>query len=196
MKSLFTIILSMLLCITAANAQGVHVGAKLGANINKLSGKSFSDEFSFGYHVGGFVEIKLGKRVSIQPEVLFSQITADTTSKFSDLYKGLVNVNVAKAQLHYLSIPLLINYKLAPFLDVQVGPQFGILMDQSKNITTNGGDAFTKGDFSVLGGVQVNLGAVKPYARYSIGLSNINSIDNKDSWKNQTIQIGIGYTFF
>ena len=37
-----------------------HIGAKAGANITKIDGKSFKDQFKYGYHVGGFVEIGFG----------------------------------------------------------------------------------------------------------------------------------------
>ena len=115
---------------TAAFAQKIKVGVKGGANINKLTGKSFSDEFSFGYHLGGMVSVGLGKKFAIQPEILFNQISVDTSSSFSTVYQFN---KLEKVKLKYLSVPILLNFKPVKYITLQAGPQFGILMNKSKN---------------------------------------------------------------
>ena len=172
-----------------AFSQGINFGLKAGASMNKISGKSFNEEFSFGYHGGGFVTIKLGKKIAIQPEVLFNQVNVDTSSKFSSVYQ-FNNINHIK--LGYLSIPILLNYNVANILALQAGPQFGILIDQNKDLLKNGGDAFDKGDFSMVGGVQVKLSKLRLYGRYIIGLNNISNIGDADKWKSQGVQFGLG----
>ena len=97
-------------------------------------------------------------------------------------------------QLKYLSIPILLNYKPIKFITLQAGPQFGILTNKSKSLVQNGKDAFKSGDVSMLGGVQVNISHLNVYARYAVGLSNLNDIDNKEKWKSQSIQLGVGLT--
>lgn len=185
---LLTVVLSVLI-FSAAHSQGFHLGVKGGVNLNKLTGKSFKDEFTFGYHLGGFAEIGLGKKFSIQPEVVFNQFKQDTTSKFSEVYKL---DNVSNVKLNYLSIPILLNYRASNFLSLQAGPQFGILMDQNTKLVQNGKDAFKKGDLSMLAGVQLKFSSVRIYGRYAVGLSNLNDIDNQDKWKSQSFQIGVG----
>ena len=91
-------------------AQGINFGVKAGASMNKITGKTFKEEFSFGYHAGGFVIIKLSKKIGIQPEVLFNQVNVDTSSNFSSVYQ-FNHINNIK--LGYLSIPLLFNFNLA-----------------------------------------------------------------------------------
>jgi hypothetical protein len=176
---------------STAMAQKLHLGFKGGANINKITGKSFSDEFSFGYHVGGFFSVGLGNKFAIQPEILFNQINVDTSSQFSAVYKFN---QVDKVQLRYLSVPILLNYKPVKFLTLQVGPQFGVLMNKSNTLVENGRQAFKSGDFSMLGGAQVNIGHLNMYGRYAVGLNNLNDIDNKEQWKSQSFQIGVGFT--
>ncbi|UEG49828.1 PorT family protein [Ferruginibacter lapsinanis] len=191
------LITAILLCfVSFANAQSFHIGAKGGATLNKLTGKSFKDEFSFGYHAGGYAEIGIGKKFSIQPEVLFNQVNVDTTSQFNQLYKSLLSSNVSKIKLSYISIPILLNYKPVKFLTLQAGPQFGILRDQNKNFLQNGKAAFKDGDLSLLGGVQLSFAKIKMYGRYAVGLNNLNDIDNQDKWKSQSIQLGIGFNIF
>lgn len=176
---------------TAATAQKFNIGAKAGANINKIDGKSFSDQFSYGYHLGGFFSVGLGKKFAIQPEILFNQINVDTSSTFSQVYKFN---QVDKVQLKYLSIPILLNFKPVKFITLQAGPQFSVLTNKSKTLLENGRDAFKSGDFSMLAGAQVNIGHLNIYGRYAIGLSNLNDIDNKEKWKSQSFQIGLGFT--
>jgi hypothetical protein len=182
-------------CISFSQAQGIHAGFKVGSTINKISGKSFKDEFTYGYHAGAFLQIGLGSRWSIQPEVLYNQVNTDTTDRFSELYKLSAN-KISNIKLSYLTVPVLLNYNLGSNFALQAGPQFGILLDQNRNLLENGKDAFSKGDFSMLGGVQIKLSSLRIYGRYAIGLNNLNDIDNKDTWKNQAIQLGIGLSLF
>ncbi|HQW83474.1 MAG TPA: porin family protein [Ferruginibacter sp.] len=176
---------------SAATAQKFNLGAKAGANINKIDGKSFSEQFTYGYHLGGFFSVGLGKKFAIQPEVLFNQINVDTSSTFSQVYKFN---QVDKVQLKYLSIPILLNFKPVKFITLQAGPQFSVLMNKSRTLLENGRDAFKAGDFSMLGGAQVNIGHLNIYGRYAIGLSNLNDLDNQEKWKSQSFQIGLGFT--
>lgn len=191
MKTKLLILAIFSVLSSAAFSQKLNIGFKGGANINKLTGKSFSDQFSYGYHLGGFFSVGLGNKFAIQPEVLFNQVNVDTSSNFSTVYQFN---KVDKVQLKYLSIPLLLNYKPVKFLTLQAGPQFGVLMNKSNTLIENGRDAFKGGDFSMLGGVQVNISHLKIYGRYAIGLNNLNDIDDKEKWKSQNIQLGVGFT--
>ncbi len=166
-------------------------GVKGGANVVKISGKAFSGEYKYGFHAGAFAEIPLSPQFGIQPEVLFNQVSSDTASNVDEVYQNLFKNNV---KLSYLSIPLLLNYKPSKMFTVQAGPQFGILIDKKKTGVENGKSAFKSGDLSLLGGLQLNLSNFRVYGRYAIGLSNLNDIDDKDKWKSQSFQIGVGMT--
>lgn len=192
MKTKFFSLCVALLAASVAMAQ-FHVGFKGGANIVKVDGKSFKDEFRYGYHLGGFAEIGAGKKFRIQPEVIFNQYATTLDSNYKAIYQNIINSNQSKVKLNYLSIPILVNYKLVGPVYLQAGPQFSILMDQDKNFLQNGADAFKKGDFSMMGGVQLNLLSVRVSGRYVIGLSNINDIDNQDKWKSQAVQLSVGF---
>lgn len=181
----------LFLFLAKASTAQFSAGVKAGANIVKVDGKSFSEEFKYGYHLGGFVNIGLGGRFSIQPEVLFNQYQTKTDSSFKNIYQNAISGN-NNIKLNYLSVPVLLNYKLGSLLSLQAGPMFSILMDQNKNLLQNGQAAFDKGDFSLLGGAQVSLGKIKVNGRYVVGLNNINDIDNKDQWKSQGFQVSVG----
>ena len=174
-----------------AFSQSLKIGAKGGATMNKITGQTFKEQFSYGYHIGGFATIGLSKKFAIQPEVLFNQINVDTSSKFSSIYQFN---KLNSVQLKYLTIPILLNYNAGKLITLQAGPQFGILMNKSNTFVQNGKDAFKSGDLSMLGGIQLNISHFKVYGRYAIGLSNLNDIDNKDKWKSQSVQLGVGLT--
>jgi hypothetical protein len=191
MKVKILIISALTLCTNLTFAQGPKIGIKGGASVNKITGKSFNNQFSFGYHIGGFATIKISEKIGIQPEVLINQTNVDTSSKFSDIY-AFNKVNGVK--LNQLSIPLLLNYSPNKFVSFQAGPQYSILMNKDKTFIANGKDAFKTGDFSMLGGIQLNITKIRVYARYAVGLSNLNDIDDKEKWKSQSVQLGVGFT--
>lgn len=189
MKTKLFFFLAVIIASTSTlYAQKLSLGIKGGANLGKISGQAFKDEFSLGYQVGGYVGINFGK-FGIQPEVLFTQTNVDTSSSFSSIYQFN---NVNNIQLKSLSIPIMLNLNFNKFLTIQAGPQFGIILDQDKNLLQNGKDAFKSGNFSLAGGVQLNLLKFKIYGRYVGGLTNLDNVGNAESWKAQNIQVGVG----
>ena len=86
----------------------------------------------------------------------------------------------------------MLNYNLNKFISLQAGPQFGILLDQDKTLLQNGKDAFKSGNFALAGGVQLNLLKFRVYGRFVGGLTNLDNVGNKESWKTQAIQLGVG----
>ncbi|MEI9910532.1 MAG: porin family protein [Bacteroidota bacterium] len=189
---LFLPLVATLLFSQAIMAQ-FHIGIKGGANITKIDGVSFKDQFKYGYHIGGFAEIGLGHKFGIQPEVLFSQYSSSIDSNYKHIYQDVFNSDQSSVKLNYLSIPILLSYKLAGnFLTLQAGPQFSVLVNQDKTLLQNGGEAFKKGDFALVGGAQIKLSAIRITGRYVVGLNNINDIDNQDQWKSQGFQVSLG----
>lgn len=191
---LFVPLFAFVLLSVAGIAQGgvpaFQLGVKGGVNLTKIDGKSFADEFNYGYHAGVFATIKINNHIQIQPEVLFNQFTTKADTAFGNVF----NVkNLKDVKLNYVSIPLLLNLSPAKFISFQVGPQFGILLDKHKNLFENGKDAFSAGDLSMVGGVQLNLGGIRLSGRYVVGLANINDAGNSDKWKNQGFQLSAGF---
>jgi len=191
MKTKLLTLFAALMLSQALMAQ-FHIGAKVGANISKVDGKSFKDEFRYGYQAGGFAEIRLNNKFVLQPEVLFNQYSTRVDSSFKNVYQNVFNSN-SNIKLNYISIPILLNYKLiGSLLSIQAGPQVGILIDQNKTLLQNGGDAFKKGDFSMLAGVQVKVGMLRLNGRYAVGLNNISDLPDEGKWKNQGFQVSVG----
>jgi hypothetical protein len=190
MKKIFLSVIILVAFTLNIQAQGFHLGLKLGGNLNKIQGQSFKDGFNLGYQGGAYVEIGFGKTFGLQPEVLFSQTQTTTTNITSSLAPN------KDAQFNYLSIPVLLKINLSKLLSLHVGPEYSILMNHSNDLVQNGKDAFNNGNFGLIGGVQLNLGTLKVYGRYNVGLSNINQLQNQEEWKTQQLQIGVGLKLF
>ncbi|HRA12536.1 MAG TPA: porin family protein [Chitinophagaceae bacterium] len=191
MKSKFLFLFAAILLSNAMMAQ-FHIGVKGGANITKVDGESFKDQFRYGYHLGGFAEIRMGNKFVLQPEVLFNQYATRLDSSYKNVYDDVFGGN-SNIKLNYLSIPIVINYKLiGSFLSLQAGPQFGILIDQSKTVLQNGGNAFKNGDLSMFAGLQFKIAALRINGRYAIGLNNISDLPDDNKWKSQGFQVSVG----
>jgi Outer membrane protein beta-barrel domain len=193
----------MLILVTAslltagiASAQGIKIGVKGGATLYKIDGKSFQDEFQWGYHVGGVAELMWSKNWGIQPEVLFSQSNPQTGYDFDTLYQSVNPGTLKNVKLNYLSIPVLLTWRPSPLISFQAGPNFSILMSEEKSLLEDGANAFKNGNVSILGGVQLNILSFRIYGRYGVGLTNLNNIDeNDDKWKSRGGQIGVALMF-
>jgi hypothetical protein len=190
-----TILLSLIVLLFTSltiNAQGIHLGAKAGGSATKLDGQPFSNGFNFAYHAGAFLEINFNHKWGIQPELLFSQSNFQTLNNVNQI----TFPSDTHLQLNYLSIPILLNFKPGKLVTLQLGPQFSILTNKNDNLTTSAQNAFKNGDFAMVGGLQFNLGALKIYGRYLIGLNNVGDVSNQNNWKSQQIQAGIGLKLF
>lgn len=192
MKTKLIAIALLMFIGTGAFAQGFKLGLKGGANIGKVNGEAFKDKFTWGYQIGGFATVAIGDKFAIQPEVMFNQLDLDTSSHFSDVYTEFNKRNNIK--FNSLTIPVMFNYNLNKIFTLQAGPQFGIVLNQDKNLLRNGEDAFKSGNFALAGGLQLNLLKFRVYGRYVGGLTNLDNVGNKDSWKVQSMQVGIGFT--
>ena len=189
-KSVFLSFALLLTSIAFVQAQGFQLGVKGGANINQIEGRSFDQGYKYGYTLGGFAELNFSKHFGIQPEVLWNQFQTKTATSIGGAYDGLSdNTNIT---LNYLTIPILLAFKPAKFLTFHVGSQFGILINESQTFVNNSKDAFKKGDFSLVGGAQLNLAWFKLGARYFAGLNNLDNVGNVDSWKNKGFQVYVG----
>lgn len=180
----------LIISLSMSFAQGFQFGVKGGADIVQFPGLKYTDKFAYGYHIGAFAIVSLGKTFAIQPELYYSAVNMDVESSFSSVYQ--IN-NVTRFKYNYLNIPVLLNIKASKHFAFQLGPKFGILSNSNLSLINNAGNAFKNGDVSAVGGVQVSILRMKLYARYQIGLSDINNLNdatNSEKWTSQSIHVG------
>lgn len=206
MKNLILSLLLSALCLNAFSQKKkdpsekeslFRWGFKGGLNLNKIEGESFKDEFNYNYFLGGFMQINITRKIGIQPELNFVQTSAEQSDDISVIYDDLfLGGNQKKAKLDYLKLAGLLNIDLGPSqrVKLQLGPQWGMLLSETVDSLKSPQDVFKKSEFSVLGGIMLQLPLIHIGTRYELGLTDINGIDNQDQWKSQAWQFFVGIT--
>ena len=188
-------IISFLLLTTAtvsSQAQKLHYGLTAGTNLYKVTGRSFDERTKAGFSAGAYGEYFFNRILGIQGELIWSQMKTKTDDDFSQIYPGM-GVSGADVYLNYISLPVMFSFKPTPELSILIGPQYSFLVNQTSGLFSNSDkDAFKKSEASLVFGGQLNLGKVKIGARYSIGLTEINSMQS-DSWKYHGFHFSLGY---
>lgn len=173
-------------------------GAKAGVNVNKITGQSYKSGFNYNYQVGAFLQFNFSNRFGLQPEVNLVQSSSEFSNDATEIYDDLFRDGSQKnAKLNYLEIPLLLNINVgeSKHVKLQLGPAYGARLNETVDSLVTGGNIYKSNDWSAIGGLWIQLPLVNLGARYKYGLTNINAIDNRQTWKNQSIQIFLGITF-
>jgi hypothetical protein len=175
----------------------IHFGLRAGTDLYKLSGKSFDNNFKFGYSGGIYVEWPISRRWGLQPELDINETVARTSPDFNQLYPG-IGVSYQNLTLNYISLPILVTFRATDALTILLGPQYGYMYYQTPGVSQQPygpKDAFTKNDFSVLFGGQLDLSRkIKLGLRYAVQYTQLNHIDdNVDSWKTHGFQAYLTY---
>jgi hypothetical protein len=194
MKSFFSVIASVLLLAGSASAQNFNIGVKAGWNIYEIATDNNLDyNTKSGLYAGVLGHVHLTDRFALQPELVYS-------NQGSQWGTGASN---NKLILHYVNVPVLVQFMFDNGFRIQAGPQVGFLVNTNhkvNNVTTDiDHDNFKTLDF----GVGFGASYVHPPtgfgvdARYNVGLSNINNVGmvNPANFKNRGLQLGLFYLF-
>ncbi len=173
-------------------------GAKGGVNINKITGHAYKEGFNFNFQAGVFLQFNFSNRFGLQPEVNFVQTSSEFSNDPNDIYYDLfLGGSQKKAKMNYLEVPLLLNINLGESkrVKLQIGPSYGGLLKQTVDSLKTNGNLYKNGEWAAIGGLWIQLPFVNLGARYKIGLTNLNDIDDQQKWKSQSIQVFVGVTF-
>lgn len=153
-----------------------------------------------GFHAGLFSQFMFpGEIFGIQPEILF------TTKGSEAEYAGVLDQRIT-FNLNYIDLPLLLVFRPVPVLEFHAGPYAGYLLGSDIDFTgTIDGatslekDNFEDWDYGLVGGIALNLRAIKLGARYNLGLSEI-AVTNVSQLllggsKNQYAQVYLAFQF-
>ncbi len=173
-------------------------GAKGGVNINKITGMSYKEGFKFNFQAGAFMQFNITRRFGIQPEINFVQTSSEFSNDANDIYYDLfLGGSQKKASMNYLEVPVLLNINVgnSKRVKLQIGPAYGGLIKETVDSLKSNGNIYKNGEWAAIGGIWIQIPVVNIGARYKLGLTELNAIDNRQSWKSQSIQIFIGVTF-
>lgn len=162
---------------TTVFSQSLDLGVKLGANFSNISDVGNMSSKT-GFHGGVFAAVKFQK-VAVQGDILYSQQGA----KF----------RASKFDLDYVNVPIVLKYYLIQGLNVQVGPQFGFLVNEDIEDKPEGK---TKNmDISGVAGLGYDLPfGIRFDARYNFGLTDISNTAGAEG-KNNVFSLALGYSF-
>jgi hypothetical protein len=113
--------------------QKFRFGIRAGGNISKINGHDYSYIFSskIGYFGGLVAKYSLSKKISLQGEAYYNMIGSKAKNQ-PEWEPFRVNSNIA-----YVSIPILVQYKIYDEFYVETGPELGInLSSKNKNLDT------------------------------------------------------------
>lgn len=179
-KTILTLSLALFAFIGFGQAK-VEIGVKAGAN---FANTNIDDANSItSLHGGAYALIKLAS-IGIQPEILFSK----QGSEFS---------GGSEIDLSYVNIPVMLKIYFPGGLNIQAGPQFGILTKAEDEDGDDLKDALKGSDISA--GIGAGWDApfgLQANVRYIFGISDINDVAGGDEVKNNTFQVSIGYSLF
>jgi opacity protein-like surface antigen len=189
MKKVFMLAAAALMT-TGAMAQGWEYGVKAGVDFSKVSKISGGKAKALtGFYGGVFAEYHLNDFFGIQPELVYS---AQGTQFNAESGKFEIRQN-------YINVPILAKFYVLNGLSVEVGPQFGFLMNSKIKLKSGAGSyvfapAIRKFDFAAAMGLTYTVSSrLDITARYNLGLTD--SYDYTGKNRQNVIQIGLGYRF-
>jgi hypothetical protein len=196
MKNVFGVILIVVfsLSVQIVRAQETAFGLKAGVNLStlKVDDPEASYDSRTGFHAGVFLRGKFDK-IAIQPELLlFTQKGAGNSvlkGKYEDSFT-------------YVSIPVMLKFYPVAGLNIQLGPQFGFLVDGERKYNSS---LFADRDITDVyksSDVSVSLGAGYDFkfglnmdVRYNVGVKDINNEADGEGAKSRIFQLSLGWNF-
>lgn len=177
------LVFALALATASVHAQGPKYGLKAGINFSNLTNTDW--DYKAGFHGGGLAHIHVTPAFSLQPEIMYSNQGA----KFST---GGVDY---KEMLHYINVPVLLQYNFDNGFRLQGGPQLGVLVEAKRkfgNVEIDQSPAYKTLDFSIPIGVSyLGYSGFGVDARYNIGVSDV--WENAATSRNGVFQLGLFY---
>lgn len=189
MKKLFFCFLSLTLGTALFAQTQPKFGLKAGLNIANTSNTETGESGTkLGAHAGALAHIHLAPSFSLQPELMYSNQGGE--------------FNGVKVNLHYLNIPLLVQYNFNNGFRLQTGPQAGFLVGVDDRIDGEQSNIFSTDDFKStdvswsFGLGYLSRTGIGIDGRYNLGLSKINADPTRGGkTTNRVFQVGLFYMF-
>jgi len=181
------IIVAAFFISTTVFSQELDLGIKLGSNFASISDAQKGSSSRIGIQAGLFAGIKFNDKVGINLDILYSQQGADFNAEAFDLT--------------YVNLPIVLKYYLVSGLHIQLGPQFGVLIDESlAEILDDDYEEIVESQISGIIGIGYDLPfGLRIDGRYNFGLTDISKPedgeDGNKGIKNSVFTIAVGFAF-
>ena len=142
-----------------------------------------------GLLAGFFVNGRVKERIGLAAELLYSD-------------KGVRANNTI--HLHYITLPLLIQYELAGNIRAEIGPEVGYMFSARSEIGNESTTYNNKVDLSLDGGFRFSISRLIVGIRYCVGVFSVRepieiagvSGPEKVKYQNRVLQLSVGYTLW
>jgi len=183
----------------------LKLGVKGGVNFSNLYVDDVDDEnMKAGLNLGLFAKIPVTKRLSFQPEILYSSKGSKIT------YNNILGSGTYRFNLNYVEVPLLAVVNIAGPLNLQAGGYVAYLSSANvKSVDDEGNiqevndldaDNFNRFDGGLVGGLSFDIKGFTIGGRYNYGLNEVGESGSlagqltKNS-KNSVITFYVGFGF-
>jgi hypothetical protein len=180
----------------------VYAGVKIGANFSYLSGKNWENGIKSNMLGGFFAGVK-GVGLGAQIEGLFEQSDYTTGTSFFNLYKAYYNdlsdsLEKGHFRVNKLSLPVLVQIRVARLLWLQTGVQFYGIVNVKDNtgLVKDAKALFRSGNTAGILGAAIHLGNADIGARAIIDFQSLNNLNSNDVWRQYLIQAHVGIKLF
>ena len=178
-------------------------GFKAGANLSNVydeQGENFVAENKVGFVGGAFLSFPIGKFIGFQPEVLYSQ------KGFKATGTTILGKYDYERTLTYLDIPLQLQIKPIQGITILAGPQFSYLLETKNKFNGSASSAqesginsdnYKKNIFGFVVGADFNIDmlVIGVKAGWDITKSDSDGNSSSPRYKNQVLQLTLGYAF-
>lgn len=189
MRSIFFIFSMALPSVCMGQAE---FGLKGGLNLSDIVMTNYVNPdvesdlgLKLGVHAGAFVNRAIDERLGLAAELLYSNKGV----------KGFSNIN-----LHYITLPLLVQYKLTENIRAEIGAEPGYLFSAKSNLGSVANTYNNKLDLGLDGGFQLHVGKCILGIRYCAGIFSVKEPlehtagpGERVKFQNRVLQVAIGY---
>jgi len=174
-------------------AAQIEFGMKGGLNISDIVMTNYinpdveSDlRLKAGLHAGFFASGMMNERIGLTGEVLYSN-------------KGVkANGNI---DLHYVTVPLLVQYRLSSKIFLEVGPEIGYMFSATSDFGNATSNYNNKLDLGLDGGLRLAADRFNFGLRYCVGMLSVRdpiefnntSGSERIKFQNRVLQFSVGY---
>jgi len=201
----FGVLISLKAFTQESGWNALKLGVKGGVNFSNLYVDDVDDEnMKAGLNLGLFAKIPVTKRLSFQPEVLYSSKGSKIT------YNNLLGSGTYRFNLNYVEVPLLAVVNVAGPLNLQAGGYVAYLSSANvksvddegtiQNVTELNEDNFNRFDGGLVGGLSLDVKGFTLGARYNYGLNEVGESGSlagelTRNSKNSVITFYVGFGF-
>jgi hypothetical protein len=185
-------VLLILIVPIAAFAQ-TDFGVKAGLNISDIVMTNYINPdvesdlgLKLGLHAGFFVSGKVNEAIGMSAELLYSD-------------KGVKGGS--DIHLHYITLPMMIQYQVADHILAELGPEPGYLISATSQYGNAGSTYNNKFDVALNGGFRLDTRKMIFGIRYCVGMFSVREPEEmlgpsgleKVKYQNRVLQFSLGY---